>query len=596
MAKWMVQKKGGNFTEVGRELGISPILARIVRNRGCVGVEEARKYLYGTLGDLHDPYLLHGMDDAVELLGDRIAENAKIRIIGDYDVDGVCSSYILWRMITFLGGDAMVRLPDRVKDGYGLNEKMVDEAVRDHVDLIVTCDNGIAAKEALEKAEKEGIQVIVTDHHEIPFEERDGVSRYLLPHADVILEPKMAKSEIRKENPAPEDFYYPFRDICGAVVAYKLSAAMLGSPDLADGSDEAELLRELLGFAAIATVCDVMPLVDENRVLVREGLKAAAGTKNTGLRALLAATGLEGVPLTGYHAGFVIGPCINACGRMESAEKALRLFMEHDETKAALLAQDLRVLNEERKSLTQQGVEEAERQVEENARKQGRMDKVLLVYLPDARESIAGIIAGKVREKYAHPTFVLTDAAGIPGQLKGSGRSIDAYDMYAEMNRCSELMVQFGGHRLAAGLTIKKENLEPLRRKMNENCSLEEDAFRNVMHIDMILPPGYVTSELVDEMHLLEPCGQGNPKPLFIAAGITVSRGKIVGKNKNVCRFSGRDASGRGFPFVLFSGEDVEPLLTDGTKVDLVYYPENNEYQGNVTLQFVVQDWQVSKR
>ncbi|MGN1024231.1 MAG: single-stranded-DNA-specific exonuclease RecJ, partial [Lachnospiraceae bacterium] len=600
LAKWIVLNKGGNFQEIGQHLRISPILARIVRNRGAVGEEAARAYLYGTMQELHDPYLLHGMDDAVELLGDKIAEKRKIRVIGDYDVDGVCSSYILWRLITYLGGDASVRLPDRVKDGYGLNETMVEEAVRDGVDTIITCDNGIAAAGALEKAKEAGLAVIVTDHHEIPFHEEDGVQYYDLPGADVILEPKMAKERIRREDAGPEAFYYPFRDICGAEVTYKLAAAMLGNPDLTDpaqSGQEAALLRELLAFAAIATVCDVMPLQDENRILVREGLKEASRTENVGLKALLLATGIYGTPLTGYHAGFVIGPCINACGRMENAQKALDLFMESNPVKASVRAEELRNLNEERKSLTEQGVQEACAQVEAQKAAGGSVDKVFLLYLPDTRESIAGIIAGKVREKYAHPTFVLTDAEGQPGMLKGSGRSIDAYDMFSQMNGAKDLMEKFGGHKLAAGLSVKKENLQALRARLNDQCSLGEDAFRNVIYVDMVMSPGYASAELVQQMKLLEPCGQGNAKPLFIAAGLTVQRGRILGKKRNVVRFEAQDGHGSGYPFLLFSaGEGSEALLEPGTRIDAVYYPDLNEYNGTTSLQFVIRDWQFSKR
>jgi single-stranded-DNA-specific exonuclease len=600
LAKWIVLNKGGNFQEIGQHLRISPILARIVRNRGAVGEEAARAYLYGTMQELHDPYLLHGMDNAVELLGDKIAEKRKIRVIGDYDADGVCSSYILWRLITYLGGDASVRLPDRVKDGYGLNETMVEEAVRDGVDTIITCDNGIAAADALDKAKEAGLSVIVTDHHEIPFHVEDGAAYYDLPGADVILEPKMARERIRREDAGPEDFYYPFRDICGAEVTYKLAAAMLGNPDLSDpaqSGQEAALLRELLAFAAIATVCDVMPLQDENRILVREGLKEASRTENVGLKALLLATGIYGTPLTGYHAGFVIGPCINACGRMENAQKALDLFMESNPVKASARAEELRDLNEERKSLTEQGVQEACAMVEAQRAAGGAVDKVFLLYLPDTRESIAGIIAGKVREKYAHPTFVLTDAEGQPGMLKGSGRSIDAYDMFSEMNGAKDLMEKFGGHKLAAGLSVKKENLEALRARLNEQCRLEEDAFRNVIYADMVLSPAYASAELVQQMKLLEPCGQGNAKPLFIAAGLTVQGGRILGKKRNVVRFTAQDAHGSGYPFLLFAaGEGAEALLVPGTRIDAVYYPDLNEYNGTTTLQFVIRDWQHSKR
>ena len=440
----------------------------------------------------------------------------------------------------------------------------------------------------------------MTDHHEIPFRTEGDTQYYVLPHADVILEPKLARTDIRREDAGQEEFYYPFRDICGAEVTYKLAAAMLGNPDLTDSgenSPEAGLLRELLGFAAIATVCDVMPLQDENRVLVREGLKEASRTENVGLKALLLATGLYGKPLSGYHAGFVIGPCINASGRMENAEKALRLFMEENPVRAASMAEELKILNKERKSLTEQGVLEASGQVEKQKKEQGAIDPVLLLYLPDTRESIAGIIAGKVREKYAHPTFVLTDAEGQPGMLKGSGRSIDAYDMFSEMNTAKDLMEKFGGHKLAAGLSVKKENLPALRERLNNHCNLPPDAFRNVIYVDCILSPGFVTEALVQQMRLLEPCGQGNAKPLFIAAGLSVRSGRIIGKNQNVVRFDAADDHGSGYQFILFSPEgDVDSLLTPGTKIDAVYYPDLNAYNGNVTLQFVVRDWQLSKR
>ncbi len=445
MSKWMVYAKKADFNEIGTAVGISPFLARIIRNRDVVGAKETAAYLNGTMGDLHAPTLLHDLEKAVDLLYTKIHEGKKIRVIGDYDVDGICSSFILWRMLSFLDADVDVHLPHRMQDGYGINARLVEEAIADGVDTILTCDNGIAAVEPLRMAKEAGMTVIVTDHHEVPYELDDaGNKQYILPPADAIIEPKIV-------NPKTGEFYYPFTEICGAVVTFKLSQMMLDLPDIAGPKKEKEtpqqsVLRELLTFAAIATVCDVMPLSDENRIIVRQGLREAERTENIGLQALIFATGLADQHLTTYHAGFAIGPCLNASGRLDSAERSLHLFMEQDDHEAMRVAGELTALNESRKSMTEEGTQRAEQTLEAQALAEGNMDRVLVVVVPNCHESIAGIIAGRLREKYERPTFVLTESAEDPNVLKGSGRSIEAYDMYTEMNRVSDVFLKYGGH------------------------------------------------------------------------------------------------------------------------------------------------------
>ena len=586
--KWLVAAKKADFNQIARDCGITPVLARLIRNRDVEGSAATGKYLYGTLRDLHDPMLLHDMDAAAVLLNEKIRTGAKIRIIGDYDADGICSSTILWRMLTFLKGNADVRLPDRVRDGYGINERLVREAAADHVDTILTCDNGIAARQPLALADSLGMSVILTDHHEIPYEDNpDGTRRYLLPPALAIVEPKLVNERTGKT-------WYPFTEICGAEVAYKLAQVMLDYPDISGEPGETEtdrqkLLRELLGFAAIATVCDVMPLADENRIVVRYGLREVERTRNTGLRALLLANGLGGKRITCYHAGFIIGPCLNASGRIDSAQRALDLFRETDEARAASEAALCKELNESRKTMTQKGVEEAERYV-------SGLDlahtKVLVIQLNDCHESIAGIVAGRIREKYTRPTFVLTRTG--EGIVKGSGRSVEGYDMYGEMNRVSTLFLKFGGHKMAAGLSMEEKNVDGFRRQLNANCPLDIEEMQDVLHIDMELPMRLMDVDFVQSLSLLEPCGNGNPGPLFVTRNLLLTNTGIYGSDRNVLKFRGTDGTGRSFDLVLFrKEEDAADLLSHPVHAHVVYEPGINEYRGSISLQFTIRDYRI---
>ena len=592
MAKWMVYQKREDFRAIAQECGISPVLARVIRNRDVIGAGETMRFLDGGLEDLHDPRLLPDMERAVEILAGKIPEGVPIRVIGDYDVDGICASYILLRTLAVCGAQADVVLPDRIRDGYGMNPQMARDAAEDGIGLILTCDNGIAAAEAVRTAKEAGICVIVTDHHEVPFEEDDrGEKNWILPPADAVVDPKV-RSAVSGE------MDYPYPDICGAVVAWKLADLLLEKlqPD-----QRTRVLQDLLPFCALATVCDVMPLLDENRILVREGLAGAAVTSNVGLRSLLIVNGLEGKKLSAYHAGFVIGPCLNATGRLDSAERALALFLEEDPSAALRSAQKLRELNDSRKSLTEQGVEAAMTQVREH----GLMKKrVMVIYLPDCHESLAGIIAGRIRERCSRPVFVLTRTE--QGTVKGSGRSIDAYDMFASMTAVRDCFIQFGGHKMAAGLSMREEDIPALQARLEEECTLREEDLTDVLHIDMELPPYLWTMEMTEELDRLEPFGMANPRPVFAARDIRLHSLRVLGKGRNVLRMEASDASGRRMTLIRFQEEAVfrESLVSAaGSRtwdtlcagyadlpVRMVYYPEINDYRGRRSMQYIAKD------
>lgn len=590
MAKWMVATKKADFAGIAKACGISVVTARLIRNRGVIGVEETKKYLNGSMNDLIDPQRLHGLSAAAELIQSAVAKKQKIRVFGDYDVDGISSTYILYATLKHLGADVTTVLPDRVKDGYGLNVHMVEQAVKDGVQVMITCDNGIAAADAVKKAKDAGLTVIITDHHEIPFEEKDGKTVYRLPEADAIVEPKLT-----------DDLgipYYPFVDICGGMVAFKLCQVLLGMPDITGEPEiwqtpEQALLRELSGFAALATVCDVMPLQNENRIIVKYGLKELSRSRNLGMRSLIEAVGLKGQEITCYHAGFVIGPCLNASGRLENATLALKLFQEKNLTEATQTAEQLKALNESRKELTEKGYEEAKKALDAEE----HLDKVLIVYLPDSMETIVGIIAARIKERYFRPTIVLTDAKDEEGMLKGSARSIEGYDMYAEMNKCADLFAAFGGHKMAAGCTLKKENLEALRERMNANCTLEEKDLTNTFHIDMELPLRLVTLQMTKEMDVLEPCGTGNARAMFVTRNLTLEFIECIGRHRNVCKFRGKDDKGRAFNMIWFVPATEIPDLACATPhlCHVVYYPSINEWRGTRELQFVIRDARIVK-
>ena len=602
MAKWMVYQKKEDFRAIAEACGISQVLARLIRNRDVIGIEETRRFLHGDLQDLHDPRLLPDMEKAVAILSERIRAGVSIRVIGDYDADGICASYILLHTLHACGVKADVVLPDRVRDGYGMNPQMAEDAAEDGIGLILTCDNGIAAAEAVRRARDAGICVIVTDHHEVPYEEtapaeEDGTGkaglcrRYLLPPADAVVDPKV-------RNPQSGETEYPFPEICGAVVAWKLSDLLLAEllPDRRE-----RILRDLLPFCALATVCDVMPLLDENRILVREGLREAAVSPNIGLRSLISVNGLEGKRLSAYHAGFVIGPCLNATGRLDSAERALALFLEQDPAQALRSAQKLRELNDSRKSLTEQGVEQAMEQV----RDRHLMDRrVMVIFLPECHESLAGIIAGRIRERCSRPVFVLTRTEA--GMVKGSGRSIEAYDMFASMTRIRECFTKFGGHKMAAGLSMREEDIPVLQERLEQGCTLHEEDLTEILHIDMVLPPGLWTIDMAEELQLLDPSGVANPRPMFAARGIRLHSVRIMGKGQNVLRIEAEDERGTQITLLRYMEgslfqEDVtaaagslawKALLAGRADlpVSMVYYPDINEWRGRKSLQFVVKD------
>ena len=584
MEKWYVAAKRADFQAIGEKFHIDQVIARIIRNRDVVGNEAIDEYLNGTLEHLHSPELLDGCREAADLLLKKIEQKKKIRIIGDYDIDGVNATYILYRGLRRLGARVDYEIPDRMKDGYGLNIHLVELARGEGADTILTCDNGITALEQTEYAKKLGMTMIITDHHEPLYEEKEGEKIWKLPRADVLIDPKL------------ESCRYPFKKLCGAAVAWKLIQMLYQI----SGLDPMAL--EFLPFAAIATVGDVMDLEGENRIMVKWGLKALEETKNPGLRALIRETGLEGSSLSAYHIGFVIGPCINASGRLDTAKRSLRLLLAEDEAEARELAVELKQLNDERKDLTARGVEQAVMKIEHTPL--GK-DRVLVVYLPGCHESIAGIIAGRIREKYHKPVFVLTDGADC---VKGSGRSIEAYSMFDEMVKCQDLFLKFGGHPMAAGLSLPGDKVEEFRRRIKEACTLTEEDFVEKVMIDVPMPIDYITEELIGQLSLLEPFGKGNTKPLFAERDLKIQTCSILGKNKNVVKMTVWNQGGTAMEALYFG--DVETFLEDlqkkwgreavekllmGQSTDITlsvtYYPSVNEFRGRRTLQIVIQNY-----
>ena len=584
MEKWYVAAKRADFQAIGEKFHIDQVIARIIRNRDVVGDEAIDEYLNGTLEHLHSPELLDGCREAADLLLKKIEQKKKIRIIGDYDIDGVNATYILYRGLRRLGARVDYEIPDRMKDGYGLNIHLVELARGEGADTILTCDNGITALEQTEYARKLGMTMIITDHHEPLYEEKEGEKIWKLPRADVLIDPKL------------ESCRYPFKKLCGAAVAWKLIQMLYQI----SGLDPMAL--EFLPFAAIATVGDVMDLEGENRIMVKWGLKALEETKNPGLRSLIRETGLEGSSLSAYHIGFVIGPCINASGRLDTAKRSLRLLLAEDEAEARELAVELKQLNDERKDLTARGVEQAVMKIEHTPL--GK-DRVLVVYLPGCHESIAGIIAGRIREKYHKPVFVLTDGTDC---VKGSGRSIETYSMFDEMVKCQDLFLKFGGHPMAAGLSLPGDKVEEFRRRINEACTLTEEDFVEKVMIDVPMPIDYITEELIGQLSLLEPFGKGNTKPLFAERDLKIQTCSILGKNKNVVKMTVWNQGGTAMEALYFG--DVETFLEDlqkkwgreavekllmGQSTDITlsvtYYPSVNEFRGRRTLQIVIQNY-----
>lgn len=569
MEKWVVTAKGADFQEIGKTFGIDPVIARLIRNRDVVGDEAVRQYLFGTIEELPSPWLLKDMKKAAKIIKEKVKQKKKIRIIGDYDIDGVTSTYILIHCFQKIGAQADTYIPDRVADGYGIHEHLIKKALEDEIDTIVTCDNGIAASAEIAMAKEAGMTVIVTDHHEIPYKETEKGREYLIPPADAVINPKQP------------DCPYPNKNLCGAVVAFKFVSALYEA-----FSFPKETAEELLEFAAIATVGDVMELQGENRILVKEGLRRIADTKNTGLRELIRANGLEDGRITAYHIGFVLGPCINASGRLDTAARSLALLSAKNRDEAARLAGDLKALNDSRKALTEKGKEEAIIQVEQTSLKN---DRVLVIYLPECHESLAGIIAGRIREKYHKPAFVLTKGETC---VKGSGRSIESYSMYEELVKCADLMEQFGGHPMAAGLSIKEENIDAFRKRLNENCSLTEEELIPKVVIDVPMPVSYITKELVKEISLLEPFGKGNTKPVFAQKDLRVLNLRIFGKNRNVAKMQLMDGSGTIIDGIYFGeAEKFSQYVSGKETLMITYYPEINRYQGRENLQVIIQEY-----
>ena len=570
MEKWFLTMKKADFNSIARKYHISPITARLIRNRDVIGDEAIDFYLNGTIADLYDGMLMQDMDKAVEILAEKIGEEKQIRIIGDYDIDGVNATYILQEGLSGLGAHVDTDIPDRIKDGYGLNIDLINRALDDGVDTIITCDNGIAAADEIAYGKKNGLTVIVTDHHEVPYVEMNGEKEYLLPMADAVVDPHRA------------DCGYPFKGLCGAAVAYKLVEALYNVMQR-----DPEDVDYLMENVAIATVGDVMDLTGENRIFVKQGLEMLKRTKNQGLKALIECTGIDTERLNTYHIGFVLGPCINASGRLDTAKRALELLNAKSRREAVMLAEDLKALNDSRKEMTEKGVEEAVQMIEGTSLKE---DKVLVVYLPDCHESIAGIIAGRIKERYYRPAFVLTKAEE---GVKGSGRSIESYDMFAQMCRCRALFTKFGGHKLAAGLSLEEGNVERFRRTINELADLTEEDLQMKVSIDMLLPFPYITEQLIGELQLLEPFGKGNTKPLFAERNLRVISPRIFGKNRNVLKCRLEDAAGNQMEAVYFG--DVEACLKAmETKriMSFTYYPSVNEYMGRRTLQLTIVNYQ----
>lgn len=570
-SKWMLYTKRADFEKISARFHISPVLARIIINRD-IKEEDFSLYLKSDLSLMHDAGSLYGVEDAYNEIMSEIKNGNKIRVVGDYDIDGVCSSYILVKSLRRFGANADVRIPDRIKDGYGINDNIINEAANDKISMIITCDNGIAAHSQMELAKKLGIKVIITDHHEVYQEE----GKDYLPVADVVINPK--RSECK----------YPFKIICGALVAYKLMEYMFERLYSKKMYEDGEL-SDLLEVAAIATIGDVMPLVDENRVLVKHGLKSLMNTKNLGLRALIKATGMEGKKISAYSIGFVIGPCLNAGGRLENALVALNMFMSESSDEANEYAMHLKELNDERKDLTAMNVKLAV----ELAEREYSYDDILVIYLENCHESIAGIIAGRVREALGKPTIILTDAFGEDGMIKGSGRSIESYNMFEALYEVKDIFEKFGGHHMAAGMSLKKDRLDEFRKRLNENSKLTKEDFIQKIWIDVALPFSYISLDFVRELEKLEPYGNKNEKPKFARKGIKILSKNILGKNKNVVKMVLEDDGTRLDGIYFCDGEAFFEELKGNNEIDIIYYPDINEYGGRESLQVIITGYKI---
>lgn len=571
MEKWVIMRKGAPFQEIAEKFQIHPIIARLIRNRDIVGDDNIQSYLNGTIMDLYDGMLMQDMNKAVDILIEKLQEKKRIRIIGDYDIDGINATYILLEGLRALGGEVDVDIPNRMQDGYGLNQALIDRAFEQDIDTIITCDNGIAASEEIAYGKRLGMTILVTDHHEVPYEEVSGEKRYILPPADAVVDPKRS------------DCAYPFKELCGAAVAYKVVETLFEV--LGEDIEDVDYLMENV---AIATVGDVMDLVGENRIFVKQGLDMLKRTQNLGLKALMECTKVDVDRLSAYHIGFVIGPCLNASGRLDTAKRALELLCARNKKDADILAGDLKALNDSRKDMTEIAVEEAVAQVEETNLK---YDKVLVIYLPECHESLAGIVAGRVRERYYKPTLILTKGEE---EIKGSGRSIDAYHMYEELNKCRHLLTRFGGHKLAAGVSLEEKNLTAFRECLNRNSSLTEEDMIPKVSIDMQLPLSYIDEDLVTQLEWMEPFGKGNQKPVFVEKELEIINTRILGKNQNVLKMQVRDMSGKIMEALYFGNASAFLAYFEqkkDAKAAFTYYPSVNEYQGKKSLQIVIQNY-----
>lgn len=584
--KWMISAKKAEFELIAKKFNIDPVVARLIRNRDVIEDDDIDMFLNGDMSRLHDGRLMKGMETAASLISEKIKNKCKIRIIGDYDVDGISSTFILLKGLKTLGADVDLVIPHRIKDGYGLNDNLINEAHEDAIDTIITCDNGISAYNQIELANEYGITVIVTDHHEVPYEIDGDIKKYIIPNAAVVVDPKQA------------DCQYPFKSICGAVVAFKLIEILLADK-------YPTVIEELIPFAAMATVCDVMELLDENRIIVKEGIRLMKEPLNIGLKALKIVTGLSDKPIAAYHFGFILGPTLNATGRLDTARRALELFQTKSFDEACVIATELKELNESRKKMTEDGTKKAIELIE--SMDSSKM-KILVVYLKDFHESIAGIIAGRIKEKYYKPAFVITDAEE---GVKGSGRSIDGYDMYGALVEVSDLFTKFGGHKMAAGISLKSaEDIDELRIRLNQNARISEDDLTRKLHIDVPMPIGYISQELVESFDLMEPTGTGNPKPLFATKNVTIISYKKVGSNRLIGKFVICDEWNHKFDMVFFDSlEDFDAFIIEnygekiierlasgngrdlGVKMHIAYTTDINEFRGNRTVQIVMKDY-----
>lgn len=567
-SKWMVYAKKADFKQIASEYGIDQVLARIIRNRDICGSKDIDMYLNGNLNDIHNPHSMKDADKFVDIITKKIEEHKPVRIIGDYDIDGICSIYILFCGLKAAGADVDYVVPHRINDGYGINEHLIDNAINEGIDTIVTCDNGIAAYNQVRYAKDNGITMIVTDHHDVPFEIKDDKKVYIVPPADAVINPKQA------------DCDYPFKLLCGAGVAYKLISLLYDRL----GLDKKEL-EDYIEFMAIATVGDIVDLIDENRIVVKYGLKQIAHTKNTGLRALIEECQLDINNISSYHIGFVIGPCLNASGRLDTARQAIELMLCKDNEKAHNMAKELIALNNERKSMTEQETQKAIELVENTGLLK---DRVLVIYLKDCHESIAGIIAGRIKERYYRPTFVITNAED---GAKGSGRSIEGYNMYEEINKCKNVLTKYGGHPMAAGLSLAISDIDIFRKMLNDNAILTDEDLIPKMWIDVPMPVSYANIRLVNQLKLLEPFGKGNEKPVFADRNLYVKTASVIGKNKNVLRCQLETEDGTYVPAVQFGINNIDDIPRAGMRISIIYYPDINTFNGIMSLQIIIKEW-----